>query len=274
MLTPQEIAEVKFDKVMVWGYDMNGVDSFMETVEADYAQLYKENITLKNKMKVLVAKIEEYRAVDESMRKALLAAQNMAAEIVEKARQETQSREAELQSREAAIEEMLEARREELNQKLAAEEMRLEEARTSAQVFIDRILSMYSREQELLTSIREREFGTREKEAVQTAMESTGHLPPIAPQEPVAAAAEEEEPLPDTVPLPNVEQAVSEQATIAMKPAATRVYEVEPEAAPAPRKRFGKKAADDEEEAIAMSQKPRFEFNDLQFGNQYKSGKK
>jgi len=47
MLTPQEIAEVKFDKVMVWGYDMNGVDSFLESVEADYAQLYKENITLR-----------------------------------------------------------------------------------------------------------------------------------------------------------------------------------------------------------------------------------
>lgn len=272
MLTPQEIAEVKFDKVMVWGYDMNGVDSFLEAVEADYAQLYKENITLKNKMKVLVAKIEEYRAVDESMRKALLTAQTMAAEIVEKAKQDTQSREAELQSREAAIEQELSARREELSQQLAAEEMRLEEARTSAQVFIDRILSMYSREQELLTSIREREFGSREKEAVQTAMESTGHLPPIVPQEPVAARVEE--PLPDTVPLPQMDQMVNDQATIAMKPVQTRVYETEPETAPAPRKRFGRKDVDDEEEVIAMNQKPRYEFGDLQFGSQYKSGKK
>jgi len=264
MLTPQEIAEVKFDKVMVWGYDMNGVDSFLESVEADYAQLYKENITLKSKMKVLVAKIEEYRAVDESMRKALLSAQTMAAEIVEKARLESESREAQIQ-------EEVERRSAELMQKLAAEEMRLEEARTSAQAFIDKMLSMYAREQELLTSIREREFGPSEKEAVKTAMESTGHLPPVAPQVPPAAV--EEEPLPDTVPLPQVEQAVSEQQTIAMKPQ-NRVFEVEPTASEASRKRFGRKAAEDEEEVIAMSQKPRFEFQNLQFGNQYKSGDK
>ena len=85
MLTPQEIADKKFDKVMVWGYDMNAVDSFLETVEADYTQLYKENITLKSKMKVLIAKIDEYRKVDESMRKTLLGAQTMASDIVERA---------------------------------------------------------------------------------------------------------------------------------------------------------------------------------------------
>ena len=54
MLTPNEINGKKFDKVMVWGYDMNAVDSFLESVSADYTQLYKENIALKNKMKVLV----------------------------------------------------------------------------------------------------------------------------------------------------------------------------------------------------------------------------
>ncbi|MDY3071048.1 MAG: DivIVA domain-containing protein, partial [Eubacteriales bacterium] len=93
MLTPQEITDKKFDKVMVWGYDMNGVDSFLETVEADYTQLYKENITLKSKMKVLIAKIDEYRKVDESMRRALLGAQTMAAEIVERAKKESEERE-------------------------------------------------------------------------------------------------------------------------------------------------------------------------------------
>ena len=93
MLTPQEIADKKFDKVMVWGYDMNAVDSFLEAVEGDYSQLYKENIALKSKMKVLIAKIDEYRKVDESMRKTLLGAQTMASEIVERARRESETRE-------------------------------------------------------------------------------------------------------------------------------------------------------------------------------------
>ena len=86
MLTPQEIAEKKFDKVIMGGYDMAAVDAFLDTVEKDYGQIYKENMVLKNKMKVLVSKIEEYRTVDESMRKALLSAQGMASSIIEKAK--------------------------------------------------------------------------------------------------------------------------------------------------------------------------------------------
>ena len=87
MLTPQEIQEVKFVR-SVKGYDKEQVEDFLDTVYSDYAALYKENATLKGKMRVLVDKIDEYRSVDEQMRKTFYAAQQTAQETIDKARAE------------------------------------------------------------------------------------------------------------------------------------------------------------------------------------------
>jgi cell division initiation protein len=81
MLTPQEITEKVFVKAVFGGYDMTGVDNFLEAVAADYTALYKENAILKGKLKVLVEKVEEYRSTEDAMRMALLTAQRMGEEI-------------------------------------------------------------------------------------------------------------------------------------------------------------------------------------------------
>jgi cell division initiation protein len=86
MLTPQEVQEKKFEKAMFGGYDMASIDDFLEKVTEDYTALYKENAVLKSKLKVLVNTVEEYRSVDEAMRKALLSAQKMAEEKVTEAK--------------------------------------------------------------------------------------------------------------------------------------------------------------------------------------------
>lgn len=88
MLTPQEIQNKKFEKAVFGGYDMSQIDDFLDVVLADYSDLYKENATLKAKMRVLVEKIDEYRAVDEQMRKALYSAQVSAEKTLEEARAE------------------------------------------------------------------------------------------------------------------------------------------------------------------------------------------
>ena len=89
MFTPQEIQEKTFVKAVFGGYDMQTVDEFLEPLTEDYITLYKENAVLKSKMKVLVEKLEEYRAQEQSMRKAILSAQrtadNMIAEAEKKA---------------------------------------------------------------------------------------------------------------------------------------------------------------------------------------------
>ena len=87
MFTPQEVSEKVFPKVSFGGYGMAAVDEFLDTLTEDYTSLYKENATLKAKLKVLAEKVEEYRATEDAMRSTLLSAQRMAAQMVEDARQ-------------------------------------------------------------------------------------------------------------------------------------------------------------------------------------------
>lgn len=75
MFTPQQIEEVSFKKATFGGYDMQAVDEFLEPLTQDYITLYKENALLKSKMRVLVGKLEEYRANEASMKDAIVNAQ-------------------------------------------------------------------------------------------------------------------------------------------------------------------------------------------------------
>ncbi len=77
MLTPKDIDEMEFPKAVFGGYDMTSVDDFLEDVTKSYTALYKENSSLKAKLKVLVEKVEEYRSTEDAMRMALLTAQKM-----------------------------------------------------------------------------------------------------------------------------------------------------------------------------------------------------
>ena len=85
MLTPQEVSTHAFSKAVMGGYNMAMVDEFLDELTDDYAALYKENAALKAKMKVLVEKVEDYRATEDSMRATLLTAQKMADSIVHEA---------------------------------------------------------------------------------------------------------------------------------------------------------------------------------------------
>ena len=85
MLTPQEVSSHAFPKAVMGGYNMSAVDEFLDELTDDYSALYKENTALKAKLKVLVEKVEDYRATEDSMRATLLTAQKMADNIVREA---------------------------------------------------------------------------------------------------------------------------------------------------------------------------------------------
>ncbi|MBQ9686621.1 MAG: DivIVA domain-containing protein [Oscillospiraceae bacterium] len=87
MITAQDIREKGFEKVRLNGYDMAAVDDFLEELADDVAASQKENAVLKSKMKVLVDKIEEYRANEEALNLAVLSAQKLAVQIEAEARQ-------------------------------------------------------------------------------------------------------------------------------------------------------------------------------------------
>ena len=133
MLTPQEVSEHAFAKASFGGYNMAMVDEFLDVLTADYTTLYKENATLKAKMKVLVDKVEEYRSTEEAMRKALLTAQKMADELVAQA--EAKNRIAELQL------------------DIRSEQMRLTAAQNATAAYVGKLKELYQHEMDYLNGL-------------------------------------------------------------------------------------------------------------------------
>ena len=75
MFTPQQLEQITFHTSVFGGYDMDSVDEFLVALIEDYNTLYKDNATLKSKMRVLVEKLEEYRAEEGGAKENLRAAQ-------------------------------------------------------------------------------------------------------------------------------------------------------------------------------------------------------
>ena len=146
MLTPQEVAEHAFSKASFGGYNMAMVDEFLDLVTADYTSLYKENATLKAKMKVLAEKVEEYRATEDAMRKAMLSAQKTADELVKDAESRAttivEDAEREAKDKIAAI-----------RQEVENEQLRLTAAQNATSAYIAKLKDLYQNEMEYLSSL-------------------------------------------------------------------------------------------------------------------------
>ena len=130
MLTPQQIEQISFNRATFGGYDMQSVDEFLEPLTEDYITLYKENALLKSKMKVLVSKLEEYRATEASMKDAIVNAQKTCDMMVKDA--EAKCTQMMTDANAAAIENAKNA-----DAMVAAEQARVEEARKTACAKID-----------------------------------------------------------------------------------------------------------------------------------------
>lgn len=146
MLTPQEIREIQFDKAVFGGYDMGAVDEFIAQVCADYSALYKDNAVLKNKLKLLAETVEEYRSVDEAMRKALITAQNMANEMVADAQKKAN----ELIENASGL---AQKRVVELSAKIEEEEKRLVQAKRETTAFVNQLMDLYAGQGEVLRNV-------------------------------------------------------------------------------------------------------------------------
>ena len=125
MLTPQQIEQISFGRATFGGYDMQAVDEFLEPLTEDYITLYKENTLLKSKMKVLVNKLEEYRANEASMKDAIVNAQKTCDMMVKEA--EAKCTQMLMEANAAAAENAKNA-----DALIAAEKDRVEEARQNA----------------------------------------------------------------------------------------------------------------------------------------------
>lgn len=146
MLTPQEVSEHAFAKATFGGYNMAMVDEFLDELTEDYTALYKENASLKAKMKVLADSLEEYRATEKGMRRALLAAQQAAEEMVKDA----ETRKSEL-IRDAETD--AHAKIAELHRQVADEEARLTAAQAATAEFVAKVREACRKQEECLGSL-------------------------------------------------------------------------------------------------------------------------
>lgn len=282
MLTPQEIQNKKFEKAVFGGYDMSQIDDFLDEVLADYSDLYKENAALKAKMRVLVEKIDEYRAVDEQMRKALYSAQISAEKTLEEARAEAdrilENARAEADRRCGDIE-----------VRIVEEQQRLVQMQAETASYAAKIKQLLNRNIEVLDAI------------AAAPVETTAPVEPVAPaempEEPVEAPVEvpevfvQEEPEQEPEKHHTTEDTVDEIAALLLaedRPAPqedngpeimaavefgdTRVIDLGSKAD----ELFARRSSKDDESDTAkiygdnaQTPKPRFNFTDLRFGKDY-----
>ena len=159
MFTPQKIEEVSFSRATFGGYDMQSVDEFLGPLTDDYIALYKENALLKNKMRVLVAKLEEYRSNEASMKQAIIDAQSTCDTMVK----ETEAKCAQMLSdTSTAAAESSRINSELLN----AENEKLEAAKREANERISAIEAQLKACLETLAAIKEGNLPTAAEEAV------------------------------------------------------------------------------------------------------------
>lgn len=146
MLTPQEIQEKSFDKAVFGGFVMDEVDQFMEAVYNDYNALYKENAVLKSKIKVLVEKLEQYRASDDTMRTSLATAQKKSEEMYRETREKCRrlTRETDDKAKKTIAD---------MQAKVAAEERRLANISANADQFAAAIRKVMNKQEEYLKEL-------------------------------------------------------------------------------------------------------------------------
>jgi len=244
MLTPQEISEKVFVKAVFGGYDMTGVDDFLEAVASDYSALYKENAILKGKLKVLVEKVEEYRTTEDAMRMALLTAQRMGEEITIEAHKQ---KEETLRGTDMEIK----AKLADTARRVADEEWRLSVAAKETAKFIQLSQAIMQKHSEFLTKL----------ETARRAVRPDPSPPPPPPpthDEHIADVAEQ---------IGSAVEKITGDDVPAYIPANTSTGN--PDTPPAslfddegePTKQFGAAEEDD-----AVTPRPKFDFDDLKFG--------
>ena len=150
MLTPQEVSEKVFPKSSGFGngYAMTQVDEFLDALTEDYTALYKENVKMKEGLKTLAAKVEEYRATEDAMRSTLLTAQKMAAKLVQEAQTEKENLLKEAREQHAAQLASLEQDKRDAEEKLAM-------AQQSLVDFVRHGSELCAQQQEFLNSLPE-----------------------------------------------------------------------------------------------------------------------
>ena len=77
MLTPVEIENKEFKKG-IRGYREDEVDEFLDIVKEDFENIYRENLDLKEKIRMYNDQINKYENIEETLKATLITAQTAA----------------------------------------------------------------------------------------------------------------------------------------------------------------------------------------------------
>lgn len=208
-MTPQDIREKTFEKAMFGGYDMAAVQNYQEEVATELANAQKEIAVLKGKMKVLVDKIEEYRASEDAMRLAILSAQKVGKQIEDDA----QARADKILSEAKNTSDRILGG---LQHETANEEAKLLNAKTSCAKFLEDVRNLCLTQLEYLDGVA----GSKAASAPRpTASAAPAKPAPAAPAEPVPAAQPE---------APAAEQPVQAEPVYAAETVSAAPVEAQP----------------------------------------------
>ena len=86
-ITPNEISNKDFKKNFR-GYDMDEVDTFLDSIREDYEKIYKINSTLKEQVIVLKEKVDHYTNMENTLQNTLVLAQSAAQQAKENSEKE------------------------------------------------------------------------------------------------------------------------------------------------------------------------------------------
>lgn len=212
-MTPQDIREKTFEKAMFGGYDMAAVQNYQEEVATELANAQKEIAVLKGKMKVLVDKIEEYRASEDAMRLAILSAQKVGKQIEDDA----QARADKILSEAKNTSDRILGG---LQHETANEEAKLLNAKTSCAKFLEDVRNLCLTQLEYLDGVA----GSKAASAPRAAARPTTSA---APAEPVSAAPAE--PVPAAQPeAPAAAQPVQAEPVYAAETVSAAPVEAQP----------------------------------------------
>ncbi len=88
-ITPMDIEQQQFGRSFR-GYNEEEVDNFLDRIAKDYEDMLNENIKLKEETERLQSRLEEYSKMDETLRSALVNAQQNASNVKENVQKEAQ----------------------------------------------------------------------------------------------------------------------------------------------------------------------------------------
>ena len=198
---------------MFGGYDMAAVQNYQEEVATELANAQKEIAVLKGKMKVLVDKIEEYRASEDAMRLAILSAQKVGKQIEDDA----QARADKILSEAKNTSDRILGG---LQHETANEEAKLLNAKTSCAKFLEDVRNLCLTQLEYLDGVAGSKAASAPRAAARpTASAAPAEPAPAAPAEPVPAAQPE---------APAAEQPVQAEPVYAAETVSAAPVEAQP----------------------------------------------